>query len=104
MTASVLGVVLGRGTIAAADGAVAPRLEDIERRSSTSAPSEPNNAQPVPATVTICQDERTQRCWTESGSTTCESEGESSGKVFRRTGSNSDPGHALAACWAALRR
>jgi hypothetical protein len=101
----VLGVVLGCGTVAPADeGAVAPRLDDIERHSPPSAPPEPNSAQPLPETVTICQDDHSQRCWTEHGAATCRSEGVSSGKVFRRTGSNNNPGQALEACWAALRR
>lgn len=100
----VIGLILACAAGAAVgDGAVAPKLEDIDRRVTPPPTTDEGDARPLPATVTICQDTATRRCWTESGSTACGLP-ESGAKVFRHAGSSRDPGAALEDCWRALDR
>lgn len=102
---SVIVALAGGTTFAAADdGAVAPKLEDVDRTGSDPPATAGGDAKRLPVTVTICQDPRTQRCWTESGATECAADAHPGAKVFRRVGSNSDPGAALEECWTAVRR
>lgn len=82
--------------LAAALGAPATAPTLSAAPPSGGADAEPARA--LPATVTICIDRQSHRCWTAAGDDAC-----AGGAVFAHAAANEAPGAQLAPCWQELK-